>query len=191
MSSSTTLDEFKASILARLKSVEEKKAQAEQTRSDYIKLRNNINARIDEVDEEISGLQSQIESGLKAIGDLERIVQDEQKLQQKSITTETGRPENATKNRPEPVVKSTGPTKLTQQSMASNTVKSELPQSTKTVDKNAINSVEIAVEKDAKEEKNKDEVKSEEDPFVTEDGLPIMEIYEELDDDGNIICEFP
>lgn len=190
MSSSTTLDEFKASILARLKGVEEKKAQAEKTRSDYIKLRNNINDRIDEVDEELSGLQSQIESGLKAISDLERIVQDEQKLQQTLITTETGRSEHVTKNRPESVVKSTGPRKLNQQKMTSNTVKSEITQSTKTVDKTAINSVEIAVKKDAKEEKNEDEEKSEKDPFVTEDGFPIMEIYEELDDDGNIICEF-
>ena len=35
-------------------------------------------------------------------------------------------------------------------------------------------------------DKSKDE-EVEEDLFMTEDGLPMMEIYEELDDDGNII----
>lgn len=30
----------------------------------------------------------------------------------------------------------------------------------------------------------------ENDPFMTDDGLPIMEIVEELDDDGNITCKY-
>lgn len=123
------LNEFKSSILDRLKGIQEKKDQAEKNRSDYLKLRDNLIARITEVEKEIEGFSKQLESGQKAISDLEKLAQDGEEAQKEAANAN---------------------------------------QSTAGMDK------------------SKDE-EVEEDLFMTEDGLPMMEIYEELDDDGNII----
>lgn len=123
------LNEFKSSILERLKGIQEKKDQAEKNRSDYLKLRDNLIARITEVEKEIEGFSKQLESGQKAISDLEKLARDGEEAQKEAANAN---------------------------------------QSTAGVDK------------------SKDE-EVEEDLFMTEDGLPMMEIYEELDDDGNII----
>lgn len=123
------LNEFKSSILERLKGIQEKKDQAEKNRSDYLKLRDNLIARITEVEKEIEGFSKQLESGQKAISDLEKLARDGEEAQKEATNAN---------------------------------------QSTAGVDK------------------SKDE-EVEEDLFMTEDGLPMMEIYEELDDDGNII----
>lgn len=189
MSTSATLDDFKASILARLKGVEEKKEQAEKTRSDYIRLRDNINARISEVDIEISDLEIQIESGLKAISDLERIVEDEKKLQQTSSSTNAVRPEPIMEG-PEPVAKEVGAKKQTENAATPGKIETEPKQLQNGVKANTTKSVGTENVISAKEENKPDKEETEEDPFMSEDGLPIMEIYEELDDDENIICKF-
>lgn len=119
---SAELDQVKSSILEKLKEFEEKKVQAEKSRDDYMKLRDNILARISEVEAEIETHSKQIAAGYKAIKDLETIYKREAALR----------------------------------------------------------------EEEAKSKDNEEE----EDPFMTEDGLPMMEIYEELDDDGNIIGKY-
>lgn len=121
--SAEALDTLKNSILEKIQGFEEKQAQAEKTRNDYLKLRDNILARISEVEAEIEQHAKQVESGHKAIKDIEEIYKRQEALQ-----------------------------------------------------------------KEAEKSSSKDG-KPEDDPFMTEDGLPMMEIYEELDDDGNILGE--
>lgn len=116
---SAELDQVRSEILDKLKEFEEKKAQAEKSRDDYLKLRDNILARISEVEAEIETHSKQIAAGHKAINDLETIYKREAALREEEARSKEG--------------------------------------------------------------------EEEEDPFTTEDGLPMMEIYEELDDDGNII----
>lgn len=125
-SAEAALASFKSTITTKLQGVEEKKSAAQKTRQDYMRLRDNILARIQEVDTEIAGYDKQIESGNKAIRDLEEIYKREEELRQEEANRRT---ENG-------------------------------------------------------------EEEEESDPFMTEDGLPMMEIYEELDDDGNVICGY-
>lgn len=123
------LEAFKSNIHSRLKTIEEKKRIAGKSREDYIRLRDNILERIQEVDKEIADYDKQIESGHKAIRDLEDIYKRE--VISKS-PSQTG---------------------------------AQVVQSTN----------------------NTDGDQEEEDPFTTEDGLPMMEICEELDEDENLI----
>ncbi|KAF5100566.1 hypothetical protein D0Z00_001185 [Geotrichum galactomycetum] len=89
--------------------------------------------------------------------------------------------------RPEPVVKKVEPNTQTEKNVTLEKTETEPKQLQTAVKGTTATNSDKTKDKKAMKENNSDEEEKEEDPFMSEDGLPIMEIYEELDDDGNII----